>query len=146
MKKIILLALLAITTNSFAQTKIIALKRHSAAIEKINNEKSHNFGNPNVRIIDTLEYLSNGKVVEKGYSTFQGIFSDTVKNHWNFENYRYSSAELEKMYGVQTVLLNLEVYEKERKKALKKPKKSSPRWLVLLLPLLLFVKPKKKMC
>ena len=140
-----LLAVLAISMNSFTQTKIIALKRHSANIEHINNERFHNFGDYNFRVIDTIEYLEKGSVVEKGYSSF-GVFYDTVKKHWNFKDYNYSVEELKNMYGSSTVLTNLDLYEKERKKALKQPKKSSPRWLILLLPLLFFAKPKRKTC
>lgn len=146
MKKLVLLALLAMTANIFAQTKIIALKRHSATIENINSEQAHNFGEYNARFVDTIVYVGKGVVVEKGSYTFQGRFEEKNKSHRVFSAYTYSAEEIKKMFGNTTVLINLELYEKERKKELKNVKKSSPRWLVLLLPLLFFAKPKKRMC
>ncbi len=96
--------------------------------------------------MDTIVYVGKGVVVEKGSYTFQGRFEEKNKSHRVFSAYTYSAEEIKKMFGNTTVLINLELYEKERKKELKNVKKSSPRWLVLLLPLLFFAKPKKRMC
>lgn len=141
------------SSNLSAQTNVISLKSHAGEMANIHDEKD-NFGNPpmsrypeyflretRIKIIDTVEFYRNGKVIQH-YTDGLGIqTADTIKDD-NFT--KELTPYLRNQYPQQTVFIGFKKQTMEAAKPFFNGMiRNGVTWIVALAFILLLVNYKK---
>lgn len=102
-----LLSIFFIIALSFvhAQTAIIGTKSHSSKASEADQEPD-NFG-VIVRppTVDTVCFVSDHCVIHKGTKVHSGHYSDTICDHWYYEENGYGEASMKRFHGKDVVLI-----------------------------------------
>lgn len=106
MKKIFCLLGICMSTLSFSQTSVIAVKSHSGNLDEIPNSTDHFGMVPSVPTYDTLIKLYGTCVVQIGSNNYSGRFRDTVCDHWYYKQHNFTVKKIQEFHGQDIVLIN----------------------------------------